>query len=337
MFLKHKILWMSSLVILIMIAGAFYWSLKTGLIKPWADPLTLSCQYESDLTAFYGPPGTNLVDFTLLGKTIKVNQKIVPMLQKVQDEINKSGVQYPVDPDGVQSVSSKRKNNGAISLHAYGLAIDINPNRNPYTTGRAICPHDIPDAYIKAFEDNGFGWGGRWGTDDNCDGMHFEAHLSEVSGAIIDKDDNKPLMGSEVFYDSQLMGKFDGSYNFMVAAGRHNISVQHPGYRSFSQDFDFPCNKSVVLDAYLSPQSVGEGLGRISGVVKFAGSSAPMLATLYLDDQVAGTTDVLGNYSINNVVMNQGHKLRAVSLLQNDVVAFFTLTQPDQKIDLTIP
>jgi hypothetical protein len=72
---------------------------------------------------------------------------------------------------------------GAWSMHAYGLAIDVNPVENPYVLGgRALPPagrrfldrtRPLPGmavaggVLVEAFEARGWKWGGRWaGTPD---------------------------------------------------------------------------------------------------------------------------------------------------------------------------
>lgn len=73
------------------------------------------------------------------------------------------------------------------SQHAYGLAIDINPFHNPYLKGDLVLP-ELASAYLdrddaragmifegdvatEAFDEIGWGWGGRWST--LKDWMHF--------------------------------------------------------------------------------------------------------------------------------------------------------------------
>jgi hypothetical protein len=73
------------------------------------------------------------------------------------------------------------------SQHAYGLAIDVNPFHNPYEKGDLVLP-ELASAYTDrddvrpgmifegdvvtgAFDDMGWGWGGRWNT--LKDWMHF--------------------------------------------------------------------------------------------------------------------------------------------------------------------
>lgn len=73
------------------------------------------------------------------------------------------------------------------SEHAYGLAIDINPFQNPYRKGEVVLPElatsylDRADArpgmfrdggpVVSAFDEIGWGWGGRWSSID--DYHHF--------------------------------------------------------------------------------------------------------------------------------------------------------------------
>ncbi len=63
---------------------------------------------------------------------------------------------------------------GAVSRHAWGLAIDLNAAANPYgersTQDRRL---------VEVMERNGFAWGGRWATPD---AMHFE-YMGEGTGA----------------------------------------------------------------------------------------------------------------------------------------------------------
>jgi hypothetical protein len=67
---------------------------------------------------------------------------------------------------------------GGWSMHAYGLAIDVNPVENPYVLGRRVLPpagrryldrvRQRPGmaveggVLVKAFESIGWAWGGRW-------------------------------------------------------------------------------------------------------------------------------------------------------------------------------
>lgn len=60
--------------------------------------------------------------------------------------------------------------NGNWSYHAFGAAVDINPETN-----RRGTRGDIPIKVIRAFEEEGFYWGGRW-LGQSQDPMHFQYH-----------------------------------------------------------------------------------------------------------------------------------------------------------------
>jgi hypothetical protein len=58
-----------------------------------------------------------------------------------------------------------------LSMHSYGCAIDLDPARNGM--GNRNPRFNKYPFIIKAFEDQGAVWGGRW-AGRNCDGMHFQ-------------------------------------------------------------------------------------------------------------------------------------------------------------------
>lgn len=58
-----------------------------------------------------------------------------------------------------------------LSMHSWGCAIDLDPARNGMGD---VTPHFAKYPFIiKAFEDAGAVWGGRW-AGRACDGMHFQ-------------------------------------------------------------------------------------------------------------------------------------------------------------------
>ncbi len=57
-----------------------------------------------------------------------------------------------------------------MSLHAHGIALDINTSSNPYR-GDNVLITDMPDWFVKAWTDAGFCWGGAWNT--VKDAQHF--------------------------------------------------------------------------------------------------------------------------------------------------------------------
>lgn len=57
----------------------------------------------------------------------------------------------------------------SLSTHAYGAAIDLDPENNPL--GRVWSPGMIPHEVVKIFRDEGATWGGEWRRPD-C--QHFQ-------------------------------------------------------------------------------------------------------------------------------------------------------------------
>jgi hypothetical protein len=60
----------------------------------------------------------------------------------------------------------------SLSMHSWGCAIDLDPARNAFHDQSGHF-HDVPQV-VKAFEDEGWTWGGRW-SGRSCDMMHFQA------------------------------------------------------------------------------------------------------------------------------------------------------------------
>lgn len=75
---------------------------------------------------------------------------------------------YAVRTIGCWNVRYKRGNKKEVSLHAYGLAVDINADTNPM---KSPLTTDMPAAFVRVFEEQGFKWGGRFLTPDP---MHFQ-------------------------------------------------------------------------------------------------------------------------------------------------------------------
>jgi hypothetical protein len=64
-----------------------------------------------------------------------------------------------------------KRGKSSLSMHAYGVAIDFDA---PHNGMGDITPGFLPDSIIvKAFEEHGWTWGGRW-SGRSIDGMHFQ-------------------------------------------------------------------------------------------------------------------------------------------------------------------
>ena len=99
-------------------------------------------------------------------------------MQNVFNEHDKAETFY-VKEIGTYSYRRVVGNPNRLSNHSYGIAIDVNPQCNPYIkNGKVLGGHNVYDKYlsmrdssnkvVKTFAKYGFGWGGSY-----KDYMHF--------------------------------------------------------------------------------------------------------------------------------------------------------------------
>ena len=65
-----------------------------------------------------------------------------------------------------------KRTRGELSTHTWGIALDLDPARNPQGRRWDGGERMVPPSVVRRFEDAGFVWGGRWGLPD-C--QHFQA------------------------------------------------------------------------------------------------------------------------------------------------------------------
>lgn len=68
--------------------------------------------------------------------------------------------------NGCFNIRGKKSNPNSVSLHSWGVAIDINAATNPFNK-----PPIMSKSFVECFTDAGFDWGGYW---QKPDGMHFQ-------------------------------------------------------------------------------------------------------------------------------------------------------------------
>ncbi|MCP4958093.1 MAG: M15 family metallopeptidase [Actinomycetia bacterium] len=110
--------------------------------------------------------------FPILGN-IRCNRIVFDDLTAALSEIELEGLAHLIDVadtrrhGGCWSARRIRGTSGdAISRHAWGLALDINPRSNPWGA-----PPTMDLRIVAIFRRHGFAWGGTW---TRPDGMHFE-------------------------------------------------------------------------------------------------------------------------------------------------------------------
>ncbi len=136
----------------------------------------------------------NVIEISFLGCSSKVHHLLVPALKRINQNLHqarKKDKKLDRFLNDLRSASSYVWRNVAgtqtLSSHSYGIAIDLIPKRwrgDPYwlwVKRKGLdwqnYPYEkrwqVPDVVVKAFEQEGFIWGGKWYRFDT---MHFEYH-----------------------------------------------------------------------------------------------------------------------------------------------------------------
>lgn len=143
------------------------------------------CDDPSKLMNIYGSNPqevkSHLVPVDFMGHTVQFNEKAAPYLQAVVNDIRNSGTTYQFRRIGTYNWRNNVNSPNQLSLHSFGIAIDINDDVNC----NGCTNSDFPDTVINAFKQHGFRWGGDYrGTKDP---MHFEWLGYDCGGNLIIK------------------------------------------------------------------------------------------------------------------------------------------------------
>lgn len=298
------------IIILVLIGGGVFWVWNkwTGKYKIGADAI-IGCQNPGLISAFMGKPGSNLVTYNLFGHEVSVNDRIVPFLDSVQKDVNAAKTGYSFNDVQTYNYRSKRSGSGQ-SLHSWGIALDINPSRNPYQIGNWGPPQtDIPQPIIDIFQKYGFFWGGNWPG--QPDTMHFEWYGAEIVGSFLDAQSQQKVVDVAAQVNGSGAPASGGDYRWMLEATHpHEVLVQAKGYEDTKFPLELFCFQDRTMDITL--KALPENLpGSISGKVTLSGNRPPLIpATILLDGKAVGATNVLGDYIIPNVRRGK-HKVEA--------------------------
>jgi len=164
------------------------------MIQLYANNASQSNCYAAVQTAL----NSQIVSMSLLGRTIRVNKRVLPAFQAVSKELDRyphTGTTYTfpsktyrIETEGayvfrcnVNASTSGRNDicsSGCVlSMHSFGIAVDINYEGNC----NGCANYDMPKEMVEIFEKYGFRWGGRYKSifNSNIDAMHFE-YLKEA-------------------------------------------------------------------------------------------------------------------------------------------------------------
>jgi hypothetical protein len=103
----------------------------------------------------------------VIPKKLYCNKDLVEPLQAAICQLIDTGYIKELKTwDGCFNIRKQRGSLSKLSLHSWGIAIDVNAAWN----GLGKQP-TLSKGFVKCFTDNGFTWGGNW---KRLDGMHFE-------------------------------------------------------------------------------------------------------------------------------------------------------------------
>lgn len=128
----------------------------------WGDPNTRAD--EGKYMVLWDVPAN--LELGVIPKRLYCNRAMIePLTKAFSNIINRNLVSQLKTWDGCFNIRKKR---GAASqsLHAWGIAIDINAAWNQFGKKPTMSAE-----LVKCFTDAGFDWGGVWGKPD---GMHFQ-------------------------------------------------------------------------------------------------------------------------------------------------------------------
>lgn len=105
-------------------------------------------------------------DLQKLVSRIRCHKLVIGVFEAVFRALTNGGLWPMLREYGGCFAYRPKRGSTAISLHAWGIAIDLNPSTNALGQDG-----DMDEDVIRVFEVHGFTWGGRWGRPDP---MHFQ-------------------------------------------------------------------------------------------------------------------------------------------------------------------
>lgn len=120
---------------------------------------------EAHMTLWDVPPE---LEIGVIPKRIYCNRDLVkPLEEAFRNLIIRRKVDELRTWDGCFNIRQKRGGQ-SLSLHSWGIAIDVNAAWNPFGKKPTLSPE-----FVACFTDAGFDWGGNW-RGNSVDGMHFQ-------------------------------------------------------------------------------------------------------------------------------------------------------------------
>lgn len=109
------------------------------------------------------------------GLNIRLHRLVAPVFEKSLHLAMAACPKYKIRmlggyvPRRMKSIDPKKQTKMPISTHAWGIAFDINWDKNPFSKKLIT---DLPNDFVAAFVELGWEWGGHWKN--SKDAMHFQ-------------------------------------------------------------------------------------------------------------------------------------------------------------------
>ena len=108
-------------------------------------------------------------------KSIRIHHKLVGPFHDAFSDIYRAALWHVVESYGGGYNFRLIRGGGNLSMHAFGAAIDIDPEHNPLGASPNECSlgsTPAGTAVVRLFEKNGFSWGGKFSGRKDC--QHFQ-------------------------------------------------------------------------------------------------------------------------------------------------------------------
>lgn len=121
---------------------------------------------------------SQMVSVTAFGHTFKIYQGLVANIQAVDAQWQAAGGDTFYEINSIGGYNCRRvRGTNSWSAHAFGMAVDINPKKNPFGPDLIT---DMPPAFVQMWTSHGWGWGGSWSS--RKDAMHFSKYPPSEGG-----------------------------------------------------------------------------------------------------------------------------------------------------------